>query len=471
MSDQANKPAEREQRSSTPPTDDVPHSAQTEQSLLGAILLDGAAMDRVAGLINEEDFYIDAHRVIFRACLQLANSGHPVDQITVYDRIESEGRATRVGGFSYVASLAGQTPSVANVQKYAEIVREKSVRRLTIAKGQDLIAAAGSRDGRSVMEVIQQGENDLVGLAEMTNRGEADFKRGQTVILGVVERLDHLYNNPPENGIVGIATGVTELDVLTSGLQPALYILAGRPAMGKTALAMNIAEHIAIEEKLPVAIFSMEMEAEQLMQRMLGSVGRIDQSRMRNAQFDDADWAKVTHSVVKMNDTDIYICDKPSLSTLDIRARARKLLKKVGKLGVIVIDYLQLMQSATPNRNANRAEVVGEFSRTLKILSGELGVPIIALSQLNRAVEQRPNKRPTMADLRESGSLEQDADVIMFVYRDEVYHPDSPDKGTAELIIGKNRHGPLDVIQLEFKGQYTRFENMVGYRRQSDTGD
>jgi replicative DNA helicase len=471
MSDQAGKTADREQRPSAPAVDEAPHSAGTEQSLLGAILLDGAVMDRVAGLINEEDFYIDAHRVIYRACLLLANSGQPVDPITVYDRIEAEGRALRVGGFSYVASLPGQTPSAANAQKYAEIVREKSVRRLAIARGQDLITAAGSRDGRSVIDVIQQGENAMLELAEMTNQGEADFKRGQDVILQVVERIDHLYNNPPENGIVGTATGITELDTLTSGLQPALYILAGRPAMGKTALAMNIAEHIAIDPQLPVAIFSMEMPADQLMQRMVGSVGKIDQTRMRNARLEDDDWAKLTHSVVKMKKTDIYICDKPSLTTMDIRSRARKLVKKVGKIGLIVIDYLQLMQPASTSRNPNRAEVVGEFSRTLKILSGELGVPVIALSQLNRAVEQRPNKRPTMADLRESGSLEQDADVIMFVYRDEVYNPDSPDKGFAELIIGKNRHGPLDVIQLEWKGQYTRFENAVGYRRQSDTGD
>lgn len=438
-----------------------PHSIEAEQSVLGGLLLDNAAWDRVADSINAEDFYRYDHRLIFQTIVKLISASRPADVITVFEALSALGRAEEVGGIAYLNALAQNTPSAANIRRYAEIVRERGVLRQLITVADEISGNAFNPQGKEVKQMLDEAEAKILAIAEEGARGKQGFQDIQPLLKQVVERIDELYSRDNQNDITGVPTGFADLDKMTSGLQPGdLIIVAGRPSMGKTAFSINIGENVAIESGLPVAVFSMEMGGTQLAMRMLGSVGRLDQHRLRTGQLNDEDWPRLTHAIQKMNDAQLYIDETPALNSIELRARARRLSRQCGKLGLIVIDYLQLMSANSSGEN--RATEISEISRNLKGLAKELNCPVIALSQLNRSLEQRPNKRPVMSDLRESGAIEQDADVILFIYRDQVYNPDSPDKGTAEIIIGKQRNGPIGRVRLTFIGEYTKFENYTG---------
>ncbi|TDK68429.1 replicative DNA helicase [Sapientia aquatica] len=438
-----------------------PHSIEAEQSVLGGLLLDNAAWDRIADFISAEDFYRYDHRLIFQTIVKLVNSSRPADVITVYEALSGLGRADEVGGLAYLNALAQNTPSAANIRRYAEIVRDRGVLRQLITVADEISGNAFNPQGKEVKQMLDEAESKIFAIAEEGARGTQGFQDIQPLLKQVVERIDELYSRDNTSDITGVPTGFADLDRMTSGLQPGdLIIVAGRPSMGKTAFSINIGENVAIDSGLPVAVFSMEMGGAQLAMRMLGSVGRLDQHRLRTGRLVDEDWPRLTHAIQKMNDAQLYIDETPALSSIELRARARRLARQCGKLGLIVIDYLQLMSANSAGEN--RATEISEISRNLKGLAKELNCPVIALSQLNRSLEQRPNKRPVMSDLRESGAIEQDADVILFIYRDQVYNPDSPDKGTAEIIIGKQRNGPIGSVRLTFMGEYTKFENYTG---------
>ena len=438
-----------------------PHSIEAEQSVLGGLLLDNAAWDRIADFVNEDDFYRYDHRIIFQHVVKLINATKPADVITVYEALSSNGKAEEVGGLTYLNALAQNTPSAANIRRYAEIVRDRGVLRKLITVSDEISGQAFNPQGKEVKQLLDEAESKIFAIAEEGARGAQGFQAIQPLLTQVVERIDELYNRDNQNDITGVPTGFLDLDRMTSGLQPGdLVIVAGRPSMGKTAFSLNIGENVAIDSGLPVAVFSMEMGGTQLAMRMLGSVGRLDQSRLRVGKLNDEDWPRLTHAIQKMNEAQLYIDETPALSPIELRARARRLSRQCGKLGLIIIDYLQLMSGN--GSGENRATEISEISRNLKGLAKELNCPVIALSQLNRSLEQRPNKRPVMSDLRESGAIEQDADVILFIYRDQVYNPDSPDKGTAEIIIGKQRNGPIGTVRLTFLGEYTKFDNYTG---------
>jgi replicative DNA helicase len=438
-----------------------PHSIEAEQSVLGGLLLDNAAWDRIADFINEGDFYRYDHRIIFQCVVKLINASKPADVITVFDALTAINKAEDAGGLTYLNALAQNTPSAANIRRYAEIVRDRGVLRKLITVSDEIAGTAFNPQGKEVKQMLDEAESKIFAIAEEGSRGAQGFNAIQPLLTQVVERIDELYNRDHTSDITGVPTGFTDLDKMTSGLQPGdLIIVAGRPSMGKTAFSINIAETVAIESGLPVAVFSMEMGGTQLAMRMLGSVGRLDQHRLRTGRLIDEDWPRLTHAIQKMNDAQLYIDETPALSSIELRARSRRLARQCGKLGLIVIDYLQLMSGNT--QGENRATEISEISRSLKGLAKELQCPVIALSQLNRSLEQRPNKRPVMSDLRESGAIEQDADVILFIYRDQVYNPDSPDKGTAEIIIGKQRNGPIGSVRLTFLGEFTKFDNYTG---------
>lgn len=438
-----------------------PHSIESEQSVLGGLLLDNSAWDRIADFISADDFYRYDHRLIFQTTIKLINASRPADVVTVYDALSGLGRADEVGGLAYLNALAQNTPSAANIRRYAEIVRDRGVLRKLITVADEISGNAFNPQGKEVKQMLDEAESKIFSIAEEGARGTQGFQDIQPLLKQVVERIDELYSRENQNDITGVPTGFADLDKMTSGLQPGdLIIVAGRPSMGKTAFSINIGEHVAIESGLPVAVFSMEMGGAQLAMRMLGSVGRLDQHRLRTGRLNDEDWPRLTHAIQKMNDAQLYIDETPALNSIELRARARRLSRQCGKLGLIVIDYLQLMSANSSGEN--RATEISEISRNLKGLAKELNCPVIALSQLNRSLEQRPNKRPVMSDLRESGAIEQDADVILFIYRDQVYNPDSPDKGTAEIIIGKQRNGPIGNVRLTFIGEYTKFENYTG---------
>lgn len=452
-----NKPADQQLESLRVP----PHSIESEQSVLGGLLLDNAAWDRVADSIGAEDFYRYDHRLIFQAIVKLIAASRPADVITVFEALNSTGRAEEVGGLSYLNALAQNTPSAANIRRYAELVRERSVLRQLITVADEIAGGAFNPQGKEVKQMLDEAEAKILAIAEEGARTKQGFQEIQPLLKQVVERIDELYNRDNTSDITGVPTGFIDLDRMTSGLQPGdLIIVAGRPSMGKTAFSINIGENVAIESGLPVAVFSMEMGGAQLAMRMLGSVGRLDQQDLRNGRLKDDDWPRLTHAIQKLNDAQLFIDETPALSSFELRARARRLARQCGKLGLIIIDYLQLMSAN--NAGENRATEISEISRNLKGLAKELNCPVIALSQLNRSLEQRPNKRPVMSDLRESGAIEQDADVILFIYRDQVYNPDSPDKGTAEIIIGKQRNGPIGSVRLTFLGEYTKFDNYTG---------
>jgi replicative DNA helicase len=435
-----------------------PHSIEAEQSVLGGLLIDNGAFDKIADIVSDSDFYRDDHRRIFRHITRLIEKGRPADVITVDEAIKSSEDKDKVGGLAYLAALTGNTPSAHNIRRYAEIVRERAIMRKLVEVGTGIADTALNPMGKEVGQLLDEAESRVFEIAEAGSRGRQGFIEIQPLLTQVMERIDMLYHRDNPSDITGVPTGYTDLDSRTSGLQPGdLVIVAGRPSMGKTALALNMAEHVAVENRLPVAVFSMEMAGTQLAMRMLGSIGHLDQHKLRTGKLSDEDWNRLTTAVGKLHDAPIHIDETPALNALELRARARRLHRQYGALGLIVVDYLQLMEASS--QGENRATEISEISRSLKSLAKELKVPVVALSQLNRSLEQRPNKRPVMSDLRESGAIEQDADLILFIYRDEVYNPDTPDKGIAEIIIGKQRNGPIGTVKLTFLGEYTRFEN------------
>jgi len=437
-----------------------PHSIQAEQSVLGGLMLDNQTWDSVADKVVVEDFYRKDHRLIFTTIEQLAAKQDPFDVITLSEALEAIGELQTVGGLAYLATLAKETPSAANIVAYANIVRDRSVLRQLIHIGTDISDSAFNTEGRDTSELLESAEREVFKIAEQRQRGEqGGFKSIKHLLANAVDKIEALYEQ--EGSITGASTGFNDFDELTSGLQPAdLIIVAGRPSMGKTTIAMNMAENVAIKGDKPVAVFSMEMPGDSLAMRMMSSLGRIDQNKVRTGKLEDDEWPRLTSAINLLAETKLFIDDTPALTPTEVRARARRLTREHGQLGLIVLDYLQLMQS--PSSGESRVAQISDISRGLKALAKELNVPVVALSQLNRNLEQRPNKRPVMSDLRESGAIEQDADLIVFVYRDEVYNEDSPDKGIAEIIIGKQRNGPLGTVRLTFLGQFTRFENFAG---------
>jgi replicative DNA helicase len=436
-----------------------PNSIQAEQSVLGGLMLDNQTWDSVADKVSESDFYRRDHQLIFRTIAKLADNQTPFDVVTISELLEATNELQTVGGLSYLGMLAKDTPSAANIISYANIVRDRSVLRQLIHVGTEISDSAFNTEGRDTADLLEHAEREVFKIAEQRQRGQGGFAAIKTLLAKAVDKIEMLYEQ--DSNITGAATGFTDLDELTSGLQPAdLIIVAGRPSMGKTTIAMNMAENIAIKGGKPVAVFSMEMPGDALAMRMMSSLGRIDQHKVRTGKLEDHEWPRLTSAISLLGETKMFIDDTPALTPTEVRSRARRLTREHGQLGLIVLDYLQLMQS--PSSGDNRVQQISDISRGLKALAKELNVPVVALSQLNRNLEQRPNKRPMMSDLRESGAIEQDADLIVFVYRDEVYNEDSPDKGIAEIIIGKQRNGPLGTVRLTFLGQYTRFENYAG---------
>ncbi|PIY06356.1 MAG: replicative DNA helicase [Gallionellales bacterium CG_4_10_14_3_um_filter_54_96] len=439
-----------------------PHSVEAEQSVLGGLMLESSALDKIADLITQDDFYRFEHRLIYRQIVRMSELAKPVDVITVAEALEISGELDKVGGLAYLGSLAQNVPSAANIRRYGEIVRERSIMRQLVEVGTDIADSAYNPTGRDAAQLLDEAEGKVFQIAEAGARGKQGFMSMPPLLTQVVERIETLYGRDNTSDVTGTPTGYTDLDRMTSGLQPGdMIVVAGRPSMGKTAFSINIAENIALDSKLPVAIFSMEMGAAQLAMRMLGSVGKLNQHDLRSGKLQDDDWGRLTHALGRLNDAPIFIDESAALSSLELRARARRLHRQHGSLGLIVVDYLQLMSSNAGKASENRATEISEISRALKGLAKELQVPVMALSQLNRSLEQRPNKRPVMSDLRESGAIEQDADLILFIYRDEVYNSDSPDKGKAEIIIGKQRNGPIGKVELAFRGEYTRFDNLA----------
>ncbi|CRI63138.1 Replicative DNA helicase [Thiocapsa sp. KS1] len=436
-----------------------PHNVHAEQSLLGGLMLDNSTWDRIADMVTERDLYRREHRLIFQAIAKLAAADQPFDVVTLAETLERTEQLEGAGGLAYLGSIINETPSAANIKAYAKIVRQTSVLRQMIAAGTDIADSGYNPMGRDASELLDAAERRVFEIAEQEARGGGGFQPIKTLLGRAVERIDALYQR--DEPITGLATGFTDFDMMTSGLQPAdLIIVAGRPSMGKTSFAMNMAEHVAIQSKRPVAVFSMEMPGDALAMRMMSSLGRIDQHRVRTGRLEEDEWPRLTSAVNILAGASMFIDDTPALSPTEVRARARRLKRDQDDLGLIVLDYIQLMQA--PGVGENRATEISAISRSLKALAKELNVPVIALSQLNRSLEQRPNKRPVMSDLRESGAIEQDADLIVFIYRDEVYHEDTKDKGVAEIIIAKQRNGPIGTTRLTFLGKYTKFENYIG---------
>lgn len=434
-----------------------PNSVEAEQSLLGGLMLDNEAWDKVADLVVASDLYRKDHRLIFGAIAALMEESQPCDVVTVSEYLDSRNELESAGGLEYIATLANETPGAANARAYARILRERSTLRALIHAGNEISGNAFSADGRTATELVDAAESLVFEIAEKGARGKSGFRPLKQILPEAVDRIDLLHQSGGD--ITGIPTGYNEFDKLTAGLQPGeLIIIAGRPSMGKTTLAVNIAENAAIGAKVPTAIFSMEMPSQQLAFRMIASLGRVDQAHLRTGKFPDEDWSRINTAVQLMSDAPIFIDDSPSLSPTEIRARARRLKREHG-LGLIVIDYLQLMQ--VHGSTENRATEISEISRSLKALAKELELPVIALSQLNRSVEQRTDKRPVMSDLRESGAIEQDADLIVFIYREEVYNAETPRKGVADISIAKQRNGPIGDFPLTFVGRFTKFENWV----------
>ena len=434
-----------------------PQSVEAEQAVIGGLMLAPDSLDRVGDLLTEEDFYRRDHRLIYRAIRELSEKNKPFDAVTLGEWLEANNLADQIGGTGYLIDLASTTPSAANIRAYAEIVREKSVLRQLIEVGTEIVNDGFKPEGRESREVLSAAEMKVFRIAEQGARGRADFVPLREAMKDAFQLLQERYEN--QGNVTGLPTGFHDLDELTAGLQPSdLIILAARPAMGKTTLALNIAEFAALKTKKAVVVYSMEMSASQLAFRLISSIGRVNATRLRTGQLEDEDWSRVNMAIKMLSDVKIFIDDTPALSPDVLRSKARR-IKREHDLGLIVIDYLQLM--TVPGTGENRATEISEISRSLKALAKELNVPVIALSQLNRGLETRTDKRPVMADLRESGAIEQDADIIVFIYRDEYYHKDSQDKGLAEIIIGKQRNGPTGTVKLKFFGEYTRFDNLA----------
>ncbi|MBU6305252.1 MAG: replicative DNA helicase [Betaproteobacteria bacterium] len=451
-----NKPAENQALALRVP----PHSVEAEASILGGLLLDNAAWERIADVVRAEDFYRADHRIVFEVIARLIDASKPADVVTVFEALEGLGRANEVGGIAYLNTLAQETPSAANIVRYAEIVRDRAILRFLVSVSDQIATQALNPAGKETRQILDEAESQIFQIGEQGARRSAGFQNFHDVLARVVERVDDLYQNPNPSDVTGVPSGFFDLDQKTAGMHAGdLLIIAGRPSMGKTSLALNIAEYVAITEKLPVAIFSMEMGAEQLAMRVLCSVGRLDAQRVRTGRLNEDDWGRLTQAMALTKEAQIHIDETPALNPLELRSRARRLSRQYGKLGLIVVDYLQLMSASSTGEN--RTTEISEITRSLKGLAKELGCPVLALSQLNRTVEQRTDKRPVMSDLRESGAIEQDADLILFIYRDEVYRPDTPDKGVAEIIIAKQRNGPIGTVRLTFLGQFTKFENFA----------
>ncbi len=437
-----------------------PHSLEGESSVLGGLLLDNAAWDRVGDMLSDTDFYRYEHRLIYAAIGTLVNADKPADVVTVFEHLQGQGKADEVGGLNYLNSLAQYVPSAGNIRRYAEIVRERSILRKLVTASDEIATTAFNPQGRAVSEIVDESERKIFQIGEMGKRNQQGFQSMDTLVVDLLDRVQEMAENP--NEVTGVPTGFYDFDRMTAGLQPGdLIVLAARPSMGKTALAINIAEHVALNEGLPVAVFSMEMGAAQLAVRIVGSIGRIDQSHMRTGRLTDDEWSRLSETIEKLRTISLHIDESAGLTASELRANARRLARQCGQLGLIVVDYLQLM-SGSSGDGENRATELGEISRGLKMLARELKCPVIALSQLNRSVEQRPDKRPMMSDLRESGAIEQDADIIMFIYRDEYYTKEScKEPGVAEIIIAKQRNGPTGTVKLAFLRQNTKFENLA----------
>jgi replicative DNA helicase len=441
-----------------------PQSIEAEQSVLGGLLLDNTAWDRVSDIVSENEFYRADHRLIFKHIILLIENNKPADVLTVAESLERSAALVEAGGQAYLGSLALNTPSAANIRRYAEIVRERAIMRQLAVAGTEIADSSYNPAGRDASALIDEAEAKVFQIAEVGAKAKQGFVKIDPLLTETVERIDMLYSRENKDDVIGLATGYVDLDRMTSGLQPGeLIIIAARPSMGKTALAMNIVEHVTLNLKKTAAVFSMEMSGSQLALRMIGSVGRVDQHKLRSGTFEESEWPKLVDAVGKLNDAQIHIDDTAGLNALEVRSRARRLHRQCGGLSLIVVDYLQLMSGSSSGREENRATEVAEMSRGLKSLAKELKVPVVALSQLNRSVESRVDKRPMMSDLRESGAIEQDADLIMFIYRDEVYNPtNEASKGKAEIIVAKQRNGPTGPITLTFLGRHTRFENYAG---------
>ena len=436
-----------------------PHSVEAESSVLGGLLLDNQAWDRVGDLLVDRDFYRYEHRLVFGAISTLVNASKPADVITVFEHLQNLGNAEEVGGLAYLNSLAQYVPSAGNIRRYAEIVRERSILRKLVSASDEIATNAFKPQGKPVAKILDEAEQKIFNIGEEGSRMKQGFQGMDTLVVQLLDRVQEMADNP--NDITGVPTGFYDLDRMTSGFQAGdMVVLAARPSMGKTALAINIAEHVALNEGLPVAVFSMEMGASQLAVRIVGSIGRIDQTHLRTGKLTDEEWPRLTEAIEKLRDVSLHIDETPGLTTSELRANARRLARQCGKLGLIVVDYLQLM-SGSSSDGENRATELGEISRGLKMLAKELQCPVIALSQLNRSVETRTDKRPMMSDLRESGAIEQDADVIMFIYRDDYYNKDSKEPGVSEIIIGKQRNGPTGTVKLAFIKNLTRFESLA----------
>ncbi len=438
-----------------------PHSVEAEQSVLGGLMLDNEAWDRVAEKVVASDFYLRAHRLVFEVMSNLVAINQPIDLLTVASELERRNQLEDVGGFAALGQMAKDTPSAANITAYAEIMRERAIAREMIAAANEIAEAGFDPQGRPSHELLNLAESKVFAIAERrASKGEEGPQSIDTILRKTIERIEKLYREP-HGGVTGVSSGFADLDKKTAGLQSSdLIIVAARPSMGKTTFAMNLCEHAALSQQKPVIVFSLEMPADQLMMRSLASMSRVDQTRIRTGQLEDDDWARLSSSLELLSRAKLYIDDSSGLTPTEVRSRARRIARENGGVSMIMVDYLQLM--TVPGMSENRTLEIAEISRSLKALAKELQCPVIALSQLNRSLEQRADKRPVNSDLRESGAIEQDADLIMFIYRDEVYHEDSKDKGIAEIIIGKQRNGPIGRVRLTFQGQYSRFDNYTG---------
>ncbi|MGH8207590.1 MAG: replicative DNA helicase [Steroidobacteraceae bacterium] len=436
-----------------------PHSVEAEQSVLGALLIDGVAWDQVADVVRAEDFYRPDHRLIFEAFAELVAAGRPGDVITVSEQLERRGRLVDAGGLAYLGTLARDTPTAANARTYALIVHERALLRRLLEAGRQIASSVFSDEGLAARELVDQAEAMVFDIAEQGARGRDGAVRVATLLPPLIDKIDEWHSDPEK--LRGLATGFTDFDRLTGGLRPGdLIVVAGRPSMGKTTLAVNMAEFAAVNPAIraSVAIFSMEMPSEQLVTRMLSSIGHVPLNSIRSGRISDDDWVRITAATSQLSEAKLFIDESPGLTPTELRARARRIKREHG-LGLVVVDYLQLMQ--VPGTKENRATEIAEISRGLKALAKELQVPVIALSQLNRGVEQRQEKKPVMSDLRESGAIEQDSDMILLIYRDEVYDKNTTKKGIAKIDLAKHRNGETGTFLLSFQGQYTRFINFA----------
>lgn len=438
----------------------APHSIEAEQSVLGGLILNNQAWDSVSEHVIKDDFYLRSHGLLFAAMEKLLEQGKPIDIITLSEYLELSNELDAVGGFAYLLEIQKNTPSAANILAYADIVRERAVVRDIIGVANGIVESCFDQQGRSSAELLDEAETKVFAIAEKRAQKDEGPENIQAVLAKTLERIEFLSQQKDNSGVTGVSTGFYVLDSMTSGLQDSdLIIVAGRPSMGKTTFAMNLAERAALNEDYPALVFSLEMPADQLMMRMLASLSRVNQTSIRTGNLTDDDWARLGSAMTMLNSNGkMYIDDGSNLTPTEVRSRARRVYKEHGGLSLIMVDYLQLM--TVPGLHENRTLEIAEISRSLKALAKELKCPVVALSQLNRSLEQRADKRPVNSDLRESGSIEQDADLIMFIYRDEVYHPDTTeDKGLAEIIIGKQRNGPIGRVKVKFHGEFSRFDN------------